>query len=172
MITRSSDLEKAKSWVDVHQIPDVHRSSLVGWLASLPGKLPVGQTSILRRFFQAPELRPLHELSNNQLARIFRCSATLIWRARDSVYLAEGELPEDLPRGRPPLLSREGFATLEAWVRERSARKEWVLMSEFKRRVFDLLESENVEKYPSRQYFYDLVDALMGAGSTAVRRDR
>ena len=104
-------------------------------------------------------LPSLGDLSNEQLGQLFRCSATIVQRVKTGLSLVA---PEPRKPGRRTILSEEDEHSLVECVKARSSRSHWVSMREFKFKVVEMLEEKNIEKYPSRHFYGDLVKRLLG----------
>ena len=160
MLTRRAEQELVDSLVEIEAVPPELRGGLVEHLRHCPPDVKLQKTSVIKFAASYSEGQQLMSLSNARLAQVFRCSATIVSRVKTA--LAE---PPEAPgkTGRPSLLSPDEEAQLCQWVRERSAGHHWVTVQELKRHVLQILESKNVENFPSRAYFSQLTSRLLSA---------
>ena len=159
MISRQEQRARIEQRVNIQMCPEHIRPFLEQWLVGLPSTEKIAKTELLRRALVSGEVAALDVLTNEQLGAIFRCSATIPQRVRSAP-----REPSQEPRkgGRPSILGAEEEARLVEWVRSRSSVGRWVSMREFKLRVIEVLEDRHVETFPSRHFYGDLVQRLLG----------
>ena len=154
MQTRRTTEEIVRQYIDLDKLPvylhPVVKQNLLPFISG--GS--VTKSDLLRAIFNVPELAPLRELQDATLASVLRCAPSLISKVFSHEHVVR--------KGRPRILSDEAEAKLAAWVRERCQSQTWPTLSAFKSEVLAHLHRENPNATPSSQYFYDLIERIMG----------
>lgn len=157
MISRSRAKERVRLLANISACPEKLRDRLKRWLVSLPTDEDWGPTDLMRELRDTNAVPNLMELPNADLGEIFRCSPTIAQRVKNTP--TNRDTPS-LPRGRPKILTNEEEGEIITWVQERTSRRQWVTLSELKKRIVQLLEDRNVSDYPSRSFYGDLIKRL------------
>ena len=160
MRSRGRELARLAELARMEACPDNLTDTLAELLLSLPFDEKFGPTALLRMIVSERPIPALAALSNEQLGALFKCSATIAQRVK-----SEALTPRSSPAriGRPTLLSQGDEEELAQWVRDRSSRRDWVSVREFKERVVHILEDQGATNYPSRSFYGDLMERLLGA---------
>ena len=162
MISRQAARERASRFVDLTAVPDSFQWNVVNFLETLQPDEKIGKSELIREFLRCEELNQLMSLPQNLLSHVFRCCPQLVQRV-----VAEFHAGKTTVRpGRPCVITDENMAAIVAWLRERTANQDWISMREFKRRIVDVLEAQEVENYPTTQFYRDLLKRIDGGRYT------
>ena len=156
MISREAGRQNAQLHVELNALPTELQWPVIELLLRFPGGKQISKSSLIREFLGHEELNDVMNLPQDQLALLFRCSTSLVQRVVQE--FRQGKTTAH--PGRPTLLSDENMLALETWMRARTENKEWITMREFKLRVINMLEEQEIENYPTPQFYRDLLHRI------------
>ena len=162
MISRQAARERASRFVDLTAVPDSFQWNVVNFLETLQPDEKIGKSELIREFLRCEELNQLMSLPQNLLSHVFRCCPQLVQRVVAQFHAGKTTVRP----GRPCVITDENMAAIIAWLRERTANQDWISMREFKRRIVDVLEAQEVENYPTTQFYRDLLKRIDGGRYT------
>ena len=168
MQTRRTIDEIVRQYIDLDKLPVSLQSLVKEHLSPIILSGTVTKSDLIRAVFNAPELSPLLKRPGATLAFVLRCAPSLISKVFGQEHARQNS-GRVLTKGRPRILSDETEAQLAAWVRERCEQQTWPTLAAFKSEVLACLHRENPDATPSSQYFYDLIERIMGDEYTIKR---
>ena len=158
MISRSAARAIIDSQLHLNELPPEHRPLAERIIVPRLLSESVSKTDLARMIFREPELKPLSQLTQAQIAKFLCCSVPIISRAQQEV---QSECACSRSVGRPKLLSDAAEQRIKAWIITRCEEQDWPTLAAFKEQVLRELELENPALTPSSQYFHDLQERLI-----------
>lgn len=146
--------------LDVDVLPADMRDEMVQ--ALLPKIKEPGHTKadLIRFVLSSDQLHPLQSLTQDTIAKFLRCSRSHI--SRIAQVLMVGSQEKQPKSGRPTFLSQEAESRIKDYVFTKCAHEHWPTLNEFKELVHAELQKQQPQLVPSKQYYSDLFDRLLG----------
>ena len=164
MISRHAARAHASEHVSVDDIPEPLRWPVICFLQNSQGVATLSKSDLLRAFLREHEMQELRNLPHNTLARVFKCSTSLVQRVTSEFRQGKTEVQ----LGRPSIITDANMQAMVEWLRQRTENQEWIITREFKKRVIDMLEAQGTERYPSNQFYRDLLASIDDARYTTT----